>query len=471
MKVLFINPPSENELIGNNPPLIEEERGYNPPLGLLYMAGYLLQHSNYEVEVLDTQVENLKYSALEKRIRKISPDVVGITVMTFTLIDVMKTVEVIKKVNNEIVVVLGGPHATIYPLETINLPGVDFIVLGEGEETFFDLLKNFRDKQGLRNTPGIVFKSDGEIINTGQKPYIQNLDALPFPARYLTPYQKYNSVIAKRSPVTTMMTSRGCPNRCTFCYRHHMGKIFRARSAGNVVDEMEECTKMGINEFLVYDDTFNISRQRVIEICDEIVRRNLKIGWDIRARVDTIDKKILEKLKEANCERIHYGVESGSQEILNILKKDITQGQVKETFKMTKDMGISTLAYFMLGCPGEKEIHIKETIKMMKELDPDFVHVTIFTPFPKTPIYLEGLKNGLIEQDYWQEYSENPRSDFVPRHWDENLSFKDLNKWIKRAYREFYIRPSYIKKRLGELKSFGEFFRKAKAGLKIFNMK
>jgi radical SAM superfamily enzyme YgiQ (UPF0313 family) len=471
MKILLINPPAKNELFGNNPPIIEQERGHNPPLGLLYLAGYLIKHSDFDVEVLDAQVENLDYSALQKRIQGISPDVVGITTMTFTLVDVIKTARIVKKINRDIVVILGGVHVNIYPYETINLPGIDFLVLGEGEEAFYELLLHLDDKKRLKQISGLVFKLDGEIIDTGKKPYIQNLDAFPFPARYITPYHKYNSLIAKRSPITTMITSRGCPKRCIFCYRPHMGKIFRARSPQNVVNEMEECTKMGIYEFLIYDDTFSIDRQRMIAICEEIEERGLEIGWDIRARVDTVDRTVLEKLKKANCERIHYGVESGSQEILDTLQKGITCKQIRETFRMTKEAGISTLAYFMLGCPGETEVHIQKTIELMKELEPDFVHITVFTPFPGTPIYLSGLRDGLIKKDYWREFAMNPQSDFVPSHWDEIFSLERINKWLKRTYREFYIRPSYIKKRVGELSSFGEFYRKAKAGLKVLRMK
>jgi radical SAM superfamily enzyme YgiQ (UPF0313 family) len=394
MNILLINPPAENELIGNNPSIIEEERGYNPPLGLLYIAAHLEKYIQHKVEILDTQVEEIPYNRLKDIIDKKSPDLVGITAMTFTLIDVIKTAQIVKSIDRDIKVVLGGPHVHIYPNETIDIPDVDYLVLGEGEITFTELVENITDIDKLKEIKGLVFKDNGITVNTGIKPFIDNLDELPFPARHLTPYRKYSSLLAKRSPITTMFTSRGCPYRCTFCDRPHLGKAFRARSAKNVVDEMEECVNMGIYEFLIYDDTFTIHRQRVIDICDEIIKRKLYIGWDIRARVDSVNEEMLRKLKKAGCERIHYGVEAGTEKILKVLNKGITLEQAMRAFEMTKKAGISTLAYFMIGSPTENREDVLQTIEFAKRLSADFVHITILTPFPATAIYRKGLEKG-----------------------------------------------------------------------------
>ncbi|MBV6518007.1 MAG: hypothetical protein DCC43_09275 [Candidatus Brocadia sp.] len=471
MKILLINPPSENELLGNNPSIIEEERGYNPPLGILYIAGYLERHTDFHVEVLDTQAEEIGYDRLGSIIRSKLPDVVGITTMTFTLIDVIKVVDLVKSVCPHTRVVLGGPHVHIYPEETITLPGVDFLVLGEGEISFKELAENIDNKTRLKSIPGLVFQENGRVINTGSRPLNDDLDSLPFPARHLTPIQKYRSLMAKRTPITTMFTSRGCPYRCTFCDRPHLGKSFRARSALNVVDEMEACVKLGIREFLIYDDTFTIDRQRVIDVCNEITRRRLNIGWDIRARVNNIDRELLKKLKEANCERIHYGVESGNPEILRILNKGITVDRVRTTFKETKDAGISVLAYFMIGCPKETRKEIMETITFARELKPDFAHITIFTPFPATEIYKTGLKDGIIKYDFWKEFARNPKKGFQPPCWQEHFTREEIQELLVYAYKSFYTRPSYILKRLTHIRSPGEFIRMARAGLKVFGMR
>ncbi len=470
MKVLLINPPSENEIIGNNPAFIEEERGYNPPLGLLYIAGYLEKFTQYSVEVLDTQVEEVSYQEIEDIVREKQPEVVGITAMTLTLVDVLKTIKVIKSANRNIKVVLGGPHAYIFPNETINLKGVDYLVLGEGEAIFKDLLDCMDDYKKLKSIRGLVFKENGKIVNTGPRQLIEDLDKLPFPARHLVPYKKYSSLVLGKRPITTTFTSRGCPYKCTFCARPHLGKKFRARSARNVVDEIEECTKMGIYGFLVYDDTFTVKRDRVFEVCDELRKRKLDVEWDIRARVDTVDEQLLKRLKMAGCRGIHYGVEAGTEKILKILNKKITISKTKEIFSLTKKSKISTLGYFMIGNPGETREDIFETIRLMKELDPNYVHITILTPFPATEIYFDGLKSGVIARDYWKAFSENPIPGFIPPHWGEFFTKGELVELLAFAYRDFYARPGYIMKNLVRTKSFKDLKRKIRAGVKVLKL-
>jgi radical SAM superfamily enzyme YgiQ (UPF0313 family) len=471
MNILLINPPRENEIIGNNPPIIEEERGFNPPLGLLYLAGYLEKHTHQNITIIDAQVERLDYPALLSRISTGKPDIVGITAMTMTLIDVMKTAGLVKSIDKGIKVVLGGPHVHLFPDETIQLENVDYLVLGEGEEAFTDLIDNIGNTSRLREIPGLVFQENGHMVHTGIRPSIRDLDSLPFPARHLVPYKQYTSLLSKGDIATTVFTSRGCPYKCSFCDRPHLGKVFRARSARNVVDEIEECTKMGIREFLFYDDTFTVNKKRVIDICNEIVRRGLDIGWDIRARVDTINEELLAHLKEAGCQGIHYGVEAGTAKILQILNKGITIRNVKKVFDLTRHYKIPILAYFMIGNPAETRDDILTTFRVMKELNPDFVHMTILTPFPGTKIYLDGLKSGRIKKDYWKEFALNPTPDFTPPHWDEYFSREELSELLVQGYKSFYIRPSYILKRIVSVRSLPELKKKAFAGLKVFSMK
>ena len=474
MRILLIYPPNGN-MITANVPLLEEardkgEEGFYPPLGIMIVAAYAEQNTKHKIEIIDTQVEKMDYTDIEKEIKRRKPDVVGITAMTFTLIDVIMTAKVVKSIDENIKVVLGGPHVNIYPDETINIPGVDYLVLGEGEITFTELIQNIENTDKLKQIKGLVFKEGDKIVNTGQRTLIDNLDTIPFPARHLTPYKKYYSLLAKQSPVTTMITSRGCPYKCLFCDRPHLGKKFRARLASNVVDEMEECVNIGIKEILIYDDTFTINRKRVINICDGILKRELDIGWDIRARVDNVDEEMLKKLKEAGCERIHYGVESANPEILKVLRKEITVEQVIKAFKLTKKVGISTLAYFMIGSPRETRAQALETIEFAKKLNPDFVHFSVTTPFPATPLYYMGLEEGVLKKDYWLDFAKNPTNGFVPELWEENLSREEWVELLKYAYKSFYTRPTYIIKSLMKLRSFGELKRKAKEGLNVFKI-
>ncbi len=467
MKVLLINPPAENTILGNNPAIIDEERGCNPPLGLLYIAAYLQKHSPHEVEVIDSQVEELSYPQLYEKIKECGPDIAGITAMSFTMVDVLETARLLRDACPGIPVVLGGVHPYIYPGETMGFEEVDYLVLGEGESAFTELVNNIGRPEKLRGVKGLVFRDGSEIINTGPAPPVEDLDELPFPARLLTDYTKYNSLIARRSPITTMITSRGCPYRCSFCSRPHIGKKFRARSASNIVDEMEQCTELGIREFLVYDDTFTVDRRRVVEVCEEILRRNLDIGWDIRARVDLVDMELLEKLAMARCERIHFGVEAGTDKILKVLRKGITVEDARNAFRWARKAGISTLAYFMIGSPGETREDILQTICLAKELNPDFVHITMTTPFPSTELYREGLEKGIWKEDFWKSFAINPVKGFRPFHCEQQLCEEELEELLEYAYKSFYGRPLYVVKQMTKIRSFRELRRKLKAGLKI----
>jgi len=471
MKILLINPSAENEILSCNPEIIKSERGFDPPLGLLYLAGYIKKYSNYNLEIIDAQVEKLNYSQLKERIKNINPDIVGITAMTFTLLDVLKTVETTKQVCSKAKIVIGGPHVQIYPEETIDLKDIDYVVMGEGEKIFLELIQNINQPEKLKTITGLVFKENGKTINTGKPDYFNDLDKIPFPPREILPYKKYFSLLAKKKTITTMFTSRGCPFKCAFCDRPAMGGSFRFRSAKNVINEIEECLKLGIKEIFIYDDTFTVNKQRVIDLCNEIIKRNLKFIWDIRARVDTVDKEMLILLKKAGCERIHYGVEAGTEKILKVLNKGIALNQALEVFKLTKKIGIQTFAYFMIGSPEETKNDVLETIKFMKKLNPDFVQITLLTPFPGTKVYQWALEQKVFKNDYWKEFAKNPKPGFKTKYWTKEISNKDLQKLLTIAYKKFYVRPGYIIKRILNVKSFPELIRKAKAGLKVITMK
>jgi len=356
--------------------------------------------------------------------------------MTFTLIDVIKTINIVKKIKPESKLVLGGPHVSIYPKETINIKGVDFVVLGEGEKIFAKLIDNIDNFEKLKEIKGLVYKNkDGTIVHTGLPGLIpeNELDKLPFPKRELTPYKKYTSILAKRTPITTLFTSRGCPYKCSFCNRPHLGNIFR--------------------------------------ICKLIIKKELDIGFDIRARVDTLDEELLQLLKKAGCRGIHYGIEAGTEKILKVLRKGITLQKAKEIFELTRKYKIQTLAYFMIGSPNETIEDIFETFRVSKWLKPDFVHMTILTPFPATDIYFQALSKGVFKNDVWKEFAKNPDENFEPPCWEENFTRQELEKLLIKGYKTFYTRPSYIIKNLFKIRSFGEFKRKTKAGIKVIFMK
>lgn len=470
MKVLLINPPLFNIITTTVSREIDDIDSTLPPLGLMYVAGYLEKYSQYKVKILDCPFEKLNYKQIQDRVKEENPEVVGISCLTFTLVDVFKTIRAVKKANPKIKIVVGGVHVNIYPKETMQNQKIDFLVLGEGEKTFKDLLDNLNNPEKLRQIPGLVFRSNGEIVITGAPGLIQDLDGLPFPARHLTNYQEYSSSLATRFPVTTMFSSRGCPFQCLFCHRPHFKRIFRARDAQNVVDELEQCKKMGIEEIFLYDDTFTVDKKRTLEICAEIQRRDLDIAWDVRARVDTVDKETLLALKKAGCQRIHFGVEAGTEKILKVLRKGITLEKVQETIKLAKEIGIQALAYFMIGSPTETKEDILETFKFIKKINPDFVLISIVTPFPATDLYLLGLEKKILPRDYWQEFAQNPDPDFKPYFWEENFTKDELRKLAQKGYRSFYLRPSFMIKRLLAIRSWRELKAKIAAGFQLLGI-
>jgi len=470
MKLLLINPPIEQTFGSIMPKKLEEGLDFLPPLGLLYVAAAIEKEAIHRVQTIDAQVERLDVDALRTEIEKRKPDAIGMTAMTFTLLDVIATIKVAKSVNPAIKIILSGPHAIIFPAETMSIKEVDFLVLGEGEKIIGRLLSNINNPEELKKIKGLVFRDADKIINTDHADFIENLDELPFPARKLTPYKKYFSVVSSRRPVTTMFTSRGCPYQCLFCDRPQVGKKFRARSAKSVADEMQECQELGIKEIFIYDDTFAVDRQRVLDICSQIKIRQLTIAWDIRTRVNTVDEEMLRAMKQAGCQRIHYGVEAGTQKILNVLRKGITLEQASNAFRLTRKIGIQSAAYFMIGSPTETKQDILQTINFMKHLNPDYAQVAITTPFPATDLYKLAQDEGVIKGDPWREFAKNPTANFIPPIWEKELSRQELLGFLKKAYRAFYFRPSFIIKKIAALKSPSELWQKSRAALRLIKI-
>ena len=469
MKVLLIEPPPFHMITTNVPSVVDEESGSYPPLGLLYVAAYLQQNTDHEIQILDTILDRMNYEQIEAAIRQSQPDLVGIQAMTFTLIDATLCAKIVKKINPDIPVVFGGPHVYIYPKETLQIPEVDYLVIGEGEETFTRLVEALDQGKDLSKVYGIGYRQNGIYTQTPLVPLVSNLDAMPMPARNLVPQDRYYSVLAKETPITTMMTSRGCPMQCIFCDRPHLGKTFRYRSPENVVNEMETCERLGIKEIFIYDDTFTIRRDRVLEICRLYLERGLTIRWDVRAHINTMNDAILDAMAAAHCTRIHYGVEAGTEEITKVLKKGIDLQRTVEVFRQTKRRGITTLGYFMIGNPSETKAQAMETIEFARKLDADYIHLSVATPFPATELYRLGFKTGLYKEDYWKEFARNPTVDFKPRLWTEIMSADELVNLMQWGYQRYYMRAGYLFKRVLELRSWGEFLRKAKAGLRLLS--
>jgi radical SAM superfamily enzyme YgiQ (UPF0313 family) len=313
--------------------------------------------------------------------------------------------------------------------------------MGEGELPFAKLLLDIKN-----------YKPEVEIA--------EDIDTLPFPARHLINNSLYHSVLGKGKRMTGLCSSRGCPFSCVFCHQPHYGKKWRARSAENVVAEIEECINLGIGEIEIYDDTFTYDRQRVIDICLDMLRKKLKIDWAIRTRVDRVDKEMLQIMAKAGCKRINYGIESANPEVLKMLRKGITPEQSEEAVRMTKESGIEVQAYFMIGSPRETREQILNTIAFANRLNPDYCYYSITSPCPATLLYTLGMREGKFN-DYWRDFAKNPMPDFKARFWDD-LPRDELIGLMEYGFRSFYLKPKFILKQLAKVRSFRELVQKTK---------
>ena len=297
---------------------------------------------------------------------------------------------------------------------------------------------------------------------------------MPFPDLSLINLNEYSIFHGKYKPVTSIMATRGCPYRCTFCdvYLTH-GRKLRMRSHKNVVDELEHnYKKYGTKEVVIKDSTFTINRKWVLEVCREIKKRNLKIGWLCNTRVDKVDKDLLLAMKESGCRQISYGVESGSQEVLNNLKKDIAIKQIKDAFKITHEAGIETQAFFMIGNPGDNVQNVKKTIELAKDIDPDYVDIGATTAYPNTDLYRWGLETGALKDPYW--YMKDTSKEMMHIYFSSgqldivNFSPKDQVEYVKKAYKEFYFRLKYIFKTLMKMRDFYHLKQTVKTAVSLF---
>lgn len=443
MKTLLINPPQN----GKYP---------QPPLGLASIAA-VLERESYQVKILDANALQLSESEIAREIDGV--DIIGITAMTPFINSAIKVVKEIKREKPGSMVIVGGAHATILPEETLSdVPEIDVIVRGEAEATVLELYQALKSGDSLQNVRGITYRDKGEIKSTPTRPPIVDMDSLPFPAYHLLPLQKYrlHPPHGRRLPVMAVLTSRGCPYNCLFCSKPIFGHKFRSQSPQRIASEIEYLVEnFKVKEITFYDDIFTLDKKQIAKLAKEFKKHKLSIPWSCEIRVDLVTEESLATMKEAGCYMIAYGIESGNQNILNNLRKKITIEQVRKAIKMTHDAGIQSVGYFMLGSPGETPTTIHQTIDFAKRLPLDFVQFSITTPYPGTDLYNLYLKSGVSDKN-WDNFTyANLKSASIPVFETASLSKDDLQKWNATAYKEFYLRFSYIWERLKQSRSPG----------------
>ena len=434
-----------------------------PPMGIALIAAILVR-AGYQVTVLDANALNLPPEAVAPMVS--NADVVGLTAMTPTINAAIATARHLKQARPELPVILGGAHATLLPEETLAAaPEVDILVKGEGENTILEVLPALENNKPLHDIPGISYRAGDKIVSNPLHTELVDPDSLPFLAYHLLPMKRYkpHPPHGRALPFAAIITSRGCPYKCSYCSKPIFGARFRSQSPVRVVDEIAHLKqRFGIREFAFYDDVFTLNKKRAHAIADELIRRKLNIDWTCEARVGLVDTELLRHIRQAGCYSVSYGIESGSQEILNTLDKDITLEQAEQAVRTSQEVGLQTIGYFMVGSPGETPDTSRQTIQFAKKLKLDFAQFGITTPFPGTKLYDLYLNSGKGGDIPWESFAYTGGYKAAPVFDSELLSRDDIRRWTRRAYREFYLRPGYPWQRIRRTTSWGD----VKVGIK-----
>ncbi len=423
-KIFFVNTPSTH-----------------PPLGLLYL-GAVLEQDGHKVDILDYHMEDIPRGQLENYI--ISSDVVGLSIYTDNFIPAKKLSKIIKEIDSNIPLIIGGPHCSFLQESAIqDISDADISVIGEGEHVILDIAKYIQGKKKLADIHGIYYRDNGLIKSGKQIQVIDNLDGLPYPARHLVDrydYGDYPFGYKLKKKVTSMETSRGCPFHCRFCTRYNniiKEWGFRQRSAENVIEEIQEIDEK-YRSILIVDDNFLADNKRAHKIFDTL----LEIGIDFEliiegARVTPADKTLYKKMKKAGVTHITFGIESGNQDVLDFYNKNITLNQIKEAVGLVHEMSFFTSASFIIGAPIETKQHIENTIKFACSLPLDFASFAPLGYIRGSQLWNEAVENGKISSDMFMVLADSSKN-------LGNFTREELTEYTIKALKTFYFRPTYL---------------------------
>lgn len=472
MRIVLINPPIDSVIENGNANPVTQYLFYNSaPLGILYIAS-MLEQRGHIVSVIDAAAEQLNVEKTAQRVVDFQADIVGIGSFTVTFETTKKLGFRIKELLPDVPIVLGSYHVTLVPEEAMSSECFDVGVLGEGEFTMCEVVAHYEGDGDLEDIKGICYRVDDtesekgwRLHKTLPRPKFKDLDALPLPARHLLPPNIYRPIPVDDHafPKFAMVTSRGCPHACAFCQKSKTG--YRSHSPQYIVDEMEHLVRdFGVRDIAFVDSLFCANKKRVHAICDEIIRRDLhkKVSWTCSSRVEVVDKKLLQKMKNAGCWRTRFGIESGHDDVLDFISKGITQKKIKEAITAADEVGLRPKAFFMVGHMPDTKERILETINFAKSIPLHDVTVQINTLLPETPQLeiwkREGYKWGRVvnktndEKSFWEPT-------FVP--W--GLEAEDIIELHRRFYREFYFRPITLKRHAQSINTWRDLFKYVEA--------
>ncbi|MBD3186691.1 radical SAM protein [Candidatus Bathyarchaeota archaeon] len=448
---------------------LERASGVTPPLNLLYLAGYLekvfLKDQDFplEIHVWDLEVAPLSLDGLRTKLEAIQPDLVGFTAVTMNMPTIELMAPWFKKLAPRSKIVIGGPHPTVVPVQTLeSIPAIDYLICGEGERTLEDLIRfltgGLVDVNVVR---GLYFRDpiDGTIQFSGSRALIEDLSILPMPARHLLPYNKYldhpqSPGIFKKTG--NIFTQRGCPFNCSFCSAHvvHEGKV-RYFPIENIIEEIKFIKETyGIEHVTFRDSNFTISRGRTVRICRRILEEKLHITWNCETRVSLVDDRLLEIMARAGCTKISFGVESGSPRMLKKINKGISVKVIMGAFKSCRKFGIETQAFFMVGFPSETIEDIQLTWHLIKEITPDYLFISVVVPLPGTAIHETVLEENLfIDQANLFSYQ---FFHGTPSWRTKNFNVEELIRIQQYLYKKYMFHPRYVLGMLLKVRSLAQ---------------
>lgn len=455
MKVAFVNPKNEMPKLKYTRKVQRQysDRGQVfPNLSACYLAAYL-EKLGHRVKMVDSNALGLSIQDTIKELADFAPDAVGFSIVTESFLDNLDWIAPIKKAL-KVPTIVGGFHLKLYPRESMAHRCIDYAVIGPGWRTMPELLDAIGDgERNLDRVKGIAYREDGEVVLTGAREDPTTLDDVPFPARHLLPNECYTTILTKHWPITVMLSSMGCLFRCLYC---DMTGSCHLRDPMRVVDEMEECVKrFGVKEIFIQDETFTLDKKRVMTICGEILRRGLKFDFAIRTRPDRVDRDMLQVMKAAGCIRVNYGFEVADESVAKRVNRRIPLDTMHNAVRWAREAGLMTLGFFILGCPGETEETIKKNIALAVALDTDYVSISKLVPVPNSRLYeMIKEKTGI---DYWREFTLGNREIITKiAYYDSTVQGEELDRWLTRAYRAFYLRPAFMARTLRRVRSMKE---------------
>jgi len=444
------------------------------PLGLAYMAA-VLRNEGHKVLIYDSDANinpsKMDFSHLEQSyplylqslkddrhhlwqemkgdIHNFKPDVIGISVWTSFAASAFKIASLCKGYDHSIPIVMGGPHISLKHEEVIKIcPDVDYLITGEGETTFSELLKILQNIKTYENSDdpfkdikGLSYKLNGVAVHNPHREFISDLDSLPFPAYDLL----FNKDCYTAEDMGLIMSSRGCPYGCSYCATEIWKRKVRYHSVDYIVEAIHRVIKeFGTKQFSFKDDSLTANKKRVLALCDKLIKENIAINWDCNTRVDLVDEELLRKMKAAGCNSIKVGIETGSEKVLKLVNKKTTLAQARDAAKLFKKVGIHWTGYFMIGIPSETREEIYQTLNFMREIKPDFASLSVYGPFPGTDLFKIGIESGLIQNEMTMEdfFNMSPKHYYmkdITRRVDtmDGAAFESLELEMRKAFNEY----------------------------------